>query len=180
MRAPAIGTVDQATRTALLGNGRYKIVKSVQRPARPHRGDSIYESDTDRVLLYDGDGWIIQYEPPQNFATTITAHSGSITTVGSKTFTYRRQGGWVEWEASITITANGTGATNVHMTLPEAAAMNACIGFGRENGVTGHALTVIYASSSLAWIQKYDNTYPAGNGYVLGIAGRYRMADPHS
>jgi hypothetical protein len=58
------------------------VCTSSTRPTNPYTGQTIYETDTDKVLVYDG-GWI----PPKNVAqgavayAQVTANQGSITTI---------------------------------------------------------------------------------------------------
>lgn len=162
--------------------GHYVESKAADRPtpSAAVAGVTHYATDTFTVSFCDGTGWIIMREPPQSYVSTISSLTGSITTVGSHPFIYTRNDGWLHFETDITITTNGTGATNITCTLPVAPAISGVsIGCGRENAVTGNALTAI-TTGGVMWIQKYDNTYPAFSGALLGVVGKYRMTTPYS
>lgn len=147
-------------------------------------GDWYYDTTAKRAYRSDGAGWIIMSEPViTSFVPTVSAVTGTITTVGTKTFAYQRSNGWLDWEAYIGITTNGTGAGAVLITLPIAYVTlgQSILGFGREILVTGKMLNVQGggASTTSASICQYDNIYPASNGSALVVAGHYRMNTPY-
>ena len=82
---------DLRTRASSLGG--IQVCTSTTRPsgASLYSGLEIWETDTQRVLRYDGTGWIIMAEPIQSFAVT-----GSGWTLGNGTFTgqFHRSDGW--------------------------------------------------------------------------------------
>jgi hypothetical protein len=173
---------DSVLTSAIWDEVREKVIVTCLSSARPTNieGRRIYETDTDRELLGDGTNWIIMAEPVQSHTMTVTSQTGTITTVGAKSFTYRRSDGWLTWYASIAITTNGTGATGILFTLPVNVVGTATsIGTGRETVSTGNALQVI-ATAGTASCYTYDNLYPGGTGYTLQMHGVYRMTNRYS
>lgn len=78
-------------------------------------GLTVYETDTNRVLLYDGTGWIIMQEPEQTFTPTFTGVTdGSATKEGR----YRRSGGFIDLFASWLFGAGSAVTGPVALTLP--------------------------------------------------------------
>ena len=63
------------------------ICTSSTRPATPYEGQMIYETDTDKVLVYNGTAWVIPNSPAQNpqgleLVTTATCSSGGTASGG--------------------------------------------------------------------------------------------------
>jgi hypothetical protein len=143
-----------------------------------YAGLRYFATDTLRDWLCDGTGWIIMGEPVQTgFTPTVTPAAGTITTLGAVSFAYHRRDGWLDWNVSIAITTNGTGAGNVQFTLPAASlVISRGIGSGREDNLTGKMLNVVSnAPLAGAAIFYYDNTYPGANGCLINAGGSYRM-----
>ncbi len=107
---------------------------------------------------------------------TVTSGTGSITTLGAVVAQYRQVGMMVFISLNITITTNGTGATDVRATLPFASASMAVMA-GRENAVTGDMIQgIIAAGGGLMRMFTYNNAYPGGSGYNLHISGWYERS----
>jgi hypothetical protein len=151
------------------------------KPGVPSPGTQYFALNTWRQWLFDGTGWIIMEEPVQtSFNSVIGATTGTITTVGAKTFNYRRSNGSCFWDADVTITTVGTAAGLLTMTLPFAVpAGTAFIGNGREDASTGNLLQV-KATGTTASVGTYNNAFPGGNGMHLIMSGRYRMLTGYS
>lgn len=110
---------------------------------------------------------------------TVTATSGTITTVGALGMRYSRVGKTVFFKGFITITTNGTGAALVKFTLPPGinTISEAAQGYGRTLAVSGKQLQVNLPNADTAgYIANYDGSYPAVDGEILGIAGFYEIA----
>lgn len=104
-----------------------------------------------------------------NFVSTITAASGTFTTVsGAGTFSI--DGRIVKISLSISITTNGTAAGSIIASIPFSV-LGISIFAGRENNATGNLLQGVCSSSSISGIYNYDNTYPGGNGRTIHISG---------
>lgn len=102
------------------------------------------------------------------FTPVVTALSGSITSY-TASGAYTKVGRLVTATVKITITTNGTAAGLIIATLPFTNnATHAYYGAGRETNTTGSMLQAkVPASANWAEILRYDNAYPAANGYVL-------------
>lgn len=109
------------------------------------------------------------------WSPTVSCGGGTITTLGTVVARQKQVGKIVFFYASVTITTNGTCASNVNITLPVVSSNTVSQnGVGRENGVTGKMLNVrVLNNSSTAAMTFYDNTFPGANGAVLEVSGFY-------
>lgn len=108
------------------------------------------------------------YYPLTSFATVLSSGTGSFTTA-SATMYILRIGKKVTAFFSATIITNGTAATSVKMSIPNAASSSvSASGTYRENAVTGASgQAFISAGSSTIELTTHTNTYPGADGYVL-------------
>ena len=78
-----------------LSNGlRTGVCTSTNRPTTPYEGQVIFETDTDRLYVYNGTAWVIPNSPAQNpqgleFISTTSLSSTSTNIVGCFNATYR-------------------------------------------------------------------------------------------
>jgi len=124
------------------------------------------DSSQSTGLAWDNAAWT-------SWTPTITANSGSFTTVSS-TGQYKRVGKICFVRQTITITTNGTAAGTVNSTIPFTGT-NIFIGVFREDQSTG-ALGQISVGSTTAVFRKNDNTYPGGSGYRFEASYFYEVA----
>ena len=111
-----------------------------------------------------------------SYTPTVSAGSGTFTSV-SATGRYKTIGKTTFIQIAVTITTNGTAASNVQATLPSTAAGFHYALNGRETNSTGLMLNaVVFSGTNLVYITKYDNTYIGANGYVLSVCGVYEAA----
>jgi hypothetical protein len=105
-----------------------------------------------------------------SYAPTLTAGSGTITTVGSIGGAYQRIGKTVVVQVTAAITTNGTGAGSLSISLPPGlpATGNGAATFV-EDLVTGQpAFGIIYSgATTVQAIRKADGSYPGGDGRRL-------------
>ncbi len=110
---------------------------------------------------------------------SVTASSGTITTVGTKSGSKYVMDDWVDVFIRADTTTNGTGAGAIIITLPHQAAASGGPWFlyGKELAVGGKMLVgLINAGDTTVSVTNYDNTYPASNGASMRLNGRYRKA----
>lgn len=118
------------------------------------------------------------YSAWTSYTPTVTVGSGSLTSYTAIGF-YRVVGKWVEMRVSISITNNGTAATNLIISLPVGPSHGTgrqamC---GRESSVTGKVVGgTISPNTSLLTITNYDGSYPGGSGYSIEVQGPYEIA----
>ena len=105
----------------------------------------------------------------------VSAGSGTLTTA-SATLSYTKIGNRVAWNAVITITTNGSGATSLSISLPFTPGENASC-YGVETGLTGKSVAGVLSSGSAnaSAIRFYDATYPGGTGAVLYVGGTFKV-----
>lgn len=172
--------------TFLLPDRNYIVVANAA--ARPtgaslFTGLRIYQADISSELTYDGTGWVIMSEPAKAFTPTIGATVGTFTSVAGTT-TYHRSDGYLDFNEQITITTNGTASQAMTTTLPVAPAApqdGIMLAHFREVASTGNTGEGYWnIASSKMYLNLYNNSYPGANGYILQIAGRYRMVTRYS
>lgn len=110
---------------------------------------------------------------------TVTSTAGTITTLGTVVARYFRRDWKVFFDIVIPITTNGTGSGTVRATLPFQSRnlVQSWTAPGIETALSGVILRGLIAqNSSNLDIQKYDATYPGGDGVTLTINGWYEVA----
>ena len=158
------------------------VVTSGTRPVSPERyaGKAIYESDTQRTLIYDGTGWIIMAEPLQSYAA---ATSGvTLGTGGTCTGYYTRSNGFCELELILFLGAGGALTADPVITLPVAIGGWA---MGLEKATVlyfdNSANTRCYGSSRVATsttigFVRWDTTGNTATGAALGASQPFTWA----
>lgn len=112
----------------------------------------------------------------RTYTPTITAETGTITTLGAVTGAYKRWDNSLDYAVDIAITTNGTGGGAVQATLPETAVIDNSVGAGREIAVSGKLLSAsVPVNTARVDIRNYDNTYPGANGSRLVANGSIRI-----
>lgn len=104
----------------------------------------------------------------------VTSSVGTITTAAG-TIRYKIIGKTVDFQATITVTTNNTGAGTLLVAglLPIQPTATLVLS-GKEVGVSNKAVTCVVAASSLnGTIVNYDNTYPAASGAIVVLNGVY-------
>lgn len=152
---------------------------SSTRPASPDEGMTIYETDTDRVLLWTGSTWLIVAEPWQDYTPVLTATTTN-PTLGTGSIAvarYTRRYGVVHYQGLIQFGTSGAaaGTGDYRISLPVTA--NTSIS-SRRLGVlnvldssAGHTcLATIYQASSTTMAALFANTWPLGNANYVGAS----------
>ena len=163
-----------------------------------YEGVLITETDTNRVLYYDGTGWIILAEPQVAWTPTITG-----LTVGNGTWDaeYHRSDGHCDFRARFTWGTTSAITARLLLTLPIAAAKPTQqgqfnVGFADIGGsyypgissLTGNAtqtyVDVINTAATYAIMNAVSATAPftwgATAGHTIDVSGRYRMTTRYS
>lgn len=126
---------------------------------------------------YDGMRSIVGTVDWPTWTPTVTASSGSITTVGALDAAYWIDGKMVHFRLSITITTNGTGAGYVVATLPVTAKAKNFEYMARRVD-TGNFIgaTIVNSDTTHIYFATLTNTYPGADGAVLVATGTYEAA----
>lgn len=133
------------------------------------KGDIKTTNTTTLVAMNSGDlGGFRTYNP------SIVSTVGTITTASANGF-YFQMGKIVFFYTTATITANGSGAGALTISLPFTPVVGGS-GSGKELVTSGKALTVEIGTTIYAQVRTYDNEYPASNGSVIQISGMYQVA----
>lgn len=112
------------------------------------------------------------------WSPTPTSGSGSFTTV-SATGYYQidaEDTRYVDFRVAVTITTNGTAATDIRVPLPFTSTSDS-VGSaiaGYESATGTAAVGYIAPTSTYLRILKYDASYPGADGRALQMTGRYR------
>lgn len=122
---------------------------------------------------YDGAG-TIEVDDWRTFTPSVTAQTGTITTLGALAGKYKIVNNTVHMEVSIVITTNGTAAGAIRLALPFGVAASDATGSGREVAVGGKTLSVTIAgAAATAEILNYDNSYPGSAGAKFNVSAVY-------
>lgn len=163
-----------------------------------YEGVLITETDTNRILYYDGTGWIIMAEPQVAWTPTMTG-----LTVGNGTWDaeYHRSDGWCDFRARFTWGTTSAITARLLLTLPIAQAKSTQqsqfnVGFADIGGsyypgissLTGNAtqtyLDVPNTAGTYAIMNAVSATVPftwgATAGHTIDVSGRYRMTTRYS
>jgi hypothetical protein len=160
-----------------------------------YEGVLITETDTNRILYYDGTGWIILAEPQQTWANPITAGL----TVGNGTWTgeYHRSDGWIDIRGRFTFGSTSAVTGSITFTLPiapyDTTVSGLCqVGFyddsaGQYNfGSSGNSATptllVARTDGTYGSVAQVSSTVPWTwtTGDRIEITGRYQMTTRYS
>lgn len=145
-------------------------------------GNKVYANDITNAALAKTSLTTGSYEAlttidPVAYTPGISAGSGTLTTA-SATGWYVPMGKFVFVHIQATITTNGTGASNITVTLPFTSVNNGvqtCM--GRESVNSGKTVYGnVVANSQNMTCFFYDGTYPAANGSVISMNGLYQRA----
>ena len=111
----------------------------------------------------------------QTYVPTISATSGTLT-AATGTGRYKLIGRNVYFNATATITTNGTAAGTLLISLPVAAqAANSFFGSGRD-ATSGTLCLSFNASTTNAYVLTAVGVYPGADGRVITISGVYEAA----
>lgn len=102
---------------------------------------------------------------------TPTAGAGAFTTVSCEV-NYQRTGDSMEFDVTITITANGTAAAFITVPMPFTA-VKECVAAGRQAAAGGQMVQgIMAATSSNLTVLLFNNTYPGATGERITLSGR--------
>lgn len=178
--------------------GRQLSYTSATRPTGANRyvGQRIYETDTQRELLYDGVGWIIMSEPVQSYTpalTNLTPGNGTLAC------TYHRTDGFCYVTIKFTVGSTSAVGTSPTFSLPVALSDGAGIDVSNAllldlsaggryygHGVASSGTTVsIVAENTSGTYALWDSvaasvpmTWAAGDS--LTLTARYQMTTRYS
>lgn len=174
----------------IVGRQSIAVVTSVTRPASPVEGQTIYETDTDKFVVWDGAAWqeVLQAGAWTTFTPTISQVSARTTSTNS--FAYCRVGGkCVEFSGAITITNAGTAGNKITMSLP--VATNARYVAGTPIGTAMYNDSAAWRVGALVWdttttaaiqLDNVANSYgvtpsiATANGHKVLATARYEIA----
>lgn len=107
-----------------LDNRYYTVCTSSTRPASPFDGQCIYETDTDKLRIYNGTSWWTVGVSGNNVTsyTPVTLTQSSSVTNTVLVSEYQIINGVCEWWFCISATASGTGGIALYLTLPVTSA----------------------------------------------------------
>ena len=153
------------------------VCTSSTRPTAPYEGQTIFETDTDKTLVWNGSAWLYLSTPQtseigawQTWTPTITAQSGTFTTITTNWARYSILNKTLFVQIKFTITTRGTGDGIIRVSLPTGLTIpteSRVSGSWREQNVNG--LTGIFQqnSSTVVEMHRYDN------GAVTVTNGQY-------
>jgi hypothetical protein len=117
---------------------------------------------------------VLKATSESDWTPTVSATSGSLTTVTTPTARYTRVGPMIHFTIVITVTDNGTGSGSLTFTLPSTP-VYAGVAAGR-NASTSVAVTASWTTTNVASVNLATNAYPVTSGQSLRITGSYMVA----
>lgn len=109
--------------------------------------------------------------PVTSSTPAVTSGSGTLTTASS-TVNITKVGDRRLCNGVVTITTNGTGATDIRLSLPESAADVVAPGCGVDSSSAGLA---VFVTGSQLRIRTSAGAYPGGSGVTLYFSVTYRV-----
>jgi hypothetical protein len=159
MRITSSGNLLVGTTTNNASGGVIQVSNGITFPATQSAS-----SDANTLDDYEEGTW----------TPSLTSSSGSLTTVSNGTGNYTKIGNCVTVTCAPSITTNGTGSGRLIISgLPFARGKNQLTGASREDGVVGFVFGISEETTTSIGLQKYDATYPGGNGYRFAISITY-------
>jgi len=162
------------------------VCTSSTRPTAPYEGQTIYETDTDKVLVWNGSAWLYSATPQtlengawQSWTPTFSASSGTITTTTLRFAKYAKINKTIFIQMAVDITNAGSAGGFLIFNLPITAATmiaDCSIGTGREYNQTGNALNLLYRNTTQAVVTAYNNGGLMATGYGISVSGSYEAA----
>jgi hypothetical protein len=152
---------------------------STTRPASPDEGMTIFETDTDRVLLWNGSAWVIVTEPWQAYTPVLTATTTSPTlgTGSTASARYQRQYNLVTYQGIVQFGTAGVaaGTGDYRLSLPVTAQTgitNRRVGIANsyDSSAAHTSISTVYLASSTTVGFLFSNTWPLGNLTYVGAA----------
>ena len=132
------------------------VCTSTTRPTAPYEGQMIYETDTDKMLIWIGSAWVIPNQTTQNFdglelikTQTVGSAVSSVTVSDAFSSTYE----------NYKITMNSVGSTN----------HSVAISLG--SSVTGYNQIMFYSDSTVGTALITNRNNASGLNWVGGCAG---------
>ena len=143
---------DKRTRAAALGGTQ--ICTSATRPSGSSLGSGleIWETDTNRLLRYDGTGWIIMAEPPVAYTPTLTN-----LTLGNGTldYKYHRSDGWIDYYGRFTLGSTSAVTGLPTISIPVASVSQVSLVYTSQFNDSGATVYPAWASINGTTLQMY-------------------------
>lgn len=103
---------------------------------------------------------------------TLTSGTGAFTTA-SAALAYTLDGSRMPFNCTVTITTNGTAATDIEFTLPYTPFANTALSAIDSAGL---ALAALAKTDGKVYVTKYDGSYPGASLKTIYVAGAVRLA----
>ena len=111
-----------------------------------------------------------------DYTPTITAGSGTFTTVSTNYAKYKRVNGTTSVKFEINVTTNGTAATSIIVSAPFPALSTAVINGFEYNALSKVTTGLIASGASTFTVKFYDGGYPGGSSTINAMNGFYTTA----
>lgn len=146
--------------SAGLGSGfRPGVCDSSTRPSNPYEGQYIYETDTDRTLVWNGSAWIITNSPYTNLASSqaFTGFTKGNATIVSR---YTKVNGFVHFWGRCTLgtTSSMTGPLDINLPVSISASstivdpVGVCNAYNGSSIYIGHPINLFGGDVRCTWL----------------------------
>ena len=157
------------------------VCTSTTRPTAPYEGQTIYETDTDKVLVWNGSAWLYSATPQtteigiwQSWTPVVT--QGATITTSFNNSRYTQIGKTVIAQLSLTTSSAGTSSNKLLMTLPVAPRSGTDILGTLTISTSGTniytVMTAWFDSSKLAGVSTAGNLWGINPSGALGSGER--------
>jgi hypothetical protein len=156
-----MGITQQIGASSLIKPG---VCTSSTRPASPYAGQTIFETDTNKTLVWNGTAWIITNSPYINHAASqiFTGFTKGNATIVSR---YVKEGNFVHFWGRCTLgsTSSMSGPLDINLPIPITAASTIVDPVGSVNAYNGtsiyvgHPINLFGGDVRLVWISTSGN-----------------------
>jgi hypothetical protein len=123
--------------------------------------------------------WVRAGGTSRTWTPTVTAETGTFTTVSTSGCRWTEVEGVIHWSVAIVMTTTGTATNGLRITLPPEAPIHndwTNLGSARESQSTGWMCHVTKIGSTALQINKWDNTTIIGSSRTINASGSYLKA----
>ena len=175
-----MGITQQIGASSLIKAG---VCTSSTRPASPYAGQTIFETDTNKTLVWNGSAWIITNSPYINHAAsqTFTGFTKGNATIVSR---YVKEGNFVHFWGRCTLgsTSSMSGPLDINLPIPITAAstivdpVGTCNAYNGSLIYIGHPINLFGGDVRITWLVT-SGTYATQADTGAGVPFTWKATD---
>ena len=142
-----MGITQQSAAARLIQPG---VCTSSTRPASPFEGQAIFETDTDRMLIWNGTAWVIPNAPAQNPTGLELITTQTVTSQTEMTFYSSLSSTYTNYLLIGNFTASGT--TEIRLQMASGTSLNQTTNYRFfQNEMTASTVSTTYTDNTTFW-----------------------------